>query len=107
TAERKSDRERGVMSFSISPDDIAKYIPILRSLPALWQLVIVVGLTAVVSFIVGWRIALAYYRERIETQKAFIDEYREKLKGLSPVEASEQVRLEEAVKELQKQQWRK
>jgi hypothetical protein len=104
-----------MVGFYISPDDVAKYIPIFRSLSAWWQIVIVVGLTAVGSFIVGWRIALGHYRERmnvqearIKTQEAFIEEYREKLKGLSPAEASEQVqRLERAVTELQKQQWRK
>ena len=79
------------MGFDISPDGIAKYIPIFRTLPVSWQLVIVVGLTAVVFFLVGWRIALGYYRERIETQKAIIDDYREKLKGQSPAEASQQM----------------
>jgi hypothetical protein len=60
--------------------------------------VIVAGSIAVTSGVIGWRIALGHYRERLETQKVIIDDYREKLKGQSPAEASQQIRqLEEAV----------
>jgi len=92
------------MGFYVSPDDLAKYIPLFRQLSTWWQLVIVVGLTATLVFLLGWRIALGHYRERIETQKVFIDEYREKLKGLSPAEASEQIQRLEAM--IARVQWR-
>ena len=75
----------------ISPDDLAKYISLFRSLPVWWQLLIVGGLIAVAFGAIGWRIALGHYRERIETQKVIIDDYREKFKGLSPAEVSEQM----------------
>lgn len=64
------------MGFYISPDDIAKYIPIFRTLSVWSQLLIVGSVIAVAFGLIGWRIALAHYRERIATQQTFLDEYR-------------------------------
>jgi hypothetical protein len=79
------------MGLSISPDDIAKAIPLLRSLSAWWQLVIVIAITAIMFVLVGWKVALAFYRERLATQQVIIDDYRERFKGQSPAEVSERM----------------
>ena len=95
------------MGFYIAPDDVAKYIPLFRSLSVWWQLVIVVALMALIFGCLGWRFGRAFYAERLKFYTATLDEYREKLKGLSPTEASDQLReLKITVQELQERQWR-
>jgi hypothetical protein len=75
----------------ISPDDIAKYIPVFRTLPVWYQLVIVGVIVALGFALLGWWLAGKFYGERFERQKVIIDEYRERFKGLSPSEVSEQM----------------
>jgi hypothetical protein len=58
---------------SITPDDIAKWVPVFRSLPVWWQIVIVVALTAVGFFSVGWALANKYKATIIATQAATIE----------------------------------
>jgi hypothetical protein len=85
--------------FYVSPDDVAKYIPVFRSLSAWWQIVIVVAVTAILFALAGWRVALAFYGERLKTQGVIIDNYR--AQGLSPDEiANQKRRLSEVQAEL-------
>lgn len=68
---------------------------------------IVVALVALVFAYLGWHFGRAFYAERLKLYEANIEEYRKKLKGLSPTEASDQLReLKITVQELQRQQWR-
>jgi len=76
------------MGFYLSPDDVAKYIPLFRGLSVWWQLVIAGLVISVASGFAGWRVALAYYRERIHVQQVIIDDYRgkERPQPQSPVQ---------------------
>jgi hypothetical protein len=59
--------------FSITPDDIAKWIPVFRALPVWWQIVIVVALVAGGFFFLGWKLAGKYQSSIIATQAATIE----------------------------------
>jgi hypothetical protein len=54
------------MGFSISPDDLAKYIPLFRGLPVWWQLGIVFTVVAVISILITASILGRFHRERFE-----------------------------------------
>jgi hypothetical protein len=91
------------VGFSFSPDDIAKYIPVFRSLPAWGQLLIVIGVVGLISAWLSWRLGRSLLEERMKVLQATID----RLKGMSPSEALDQIRrLEAMVVELQRERWR-
>src|SRR5271154_1889449 len=92
------------MGFYVSPDDLAKYVPLFGKLSTWWQLVIVAALILMVSAFVTWRFARLVYGERFERQRVIIEDYREKLKGLSPIEASQEIQRLEAT--ITRMQWR-